>query len=94
MEYFILFLVVICLALFALAFLIPVLAVVFIVVALAAFVIGMGKGIVRYYQSLITVYGKGVGITLGVVFTLVWFGTMAGMVLLVLNWALQTALMV
>ncbi|PAU68397.1 hypothetical protein [Bifidobacterium criceti] len=54
-----------------------------IVVVIVSFCIGIVKGFGRYYQALVSVYGKAVGVTLGVVLTFVWLLALAGIVALV-----------
>lgn len=43
---------------------------------LVGFLRGSFKGITGYYSTLIDVYGKKVGVALGVVLTLVWLGVL------------------
>ncbi|WP_288272700.1 hypothetical protein [uncultured Bifidobacterium sp.] len=61
----------------------PFLLVGLVIVVIVSFGIGIVKGFGRYYQALVSVYGKAVGITLGVVLTIVWFLALAGIVALV-----------
>ncbi len=60
----------------------PFLAVGLVFVVLISFCIGIVKGLARYYQALVAVYGKAIGITLGVVLTIVWLLALAGIVTL------------